>query len=355
MNNKGKSTVSVAMATYNGEKYILEQLDSIVKQTVLPDEIVISDDNSTDNTVNIINEFIKSHNDYNIEYKVIINSPANSGVTSNFQNAIENTTGDIVFLSDQDDVWKNNKIERVLNAFESNRNINLVVHNAQILRQRNNGFSGENSFFYDQHSSPIRDELGEKKITILKKDKFFNYILSSNLINGMCMVAKRDFLYSILPFPKYTVHDAWIMFCAITNDSCYAINDSLALYRIHYENTIGLGAKKSVFSRIITFDEKTKQSLIERYVWSVRVKSYLHDSYEDFTEENRKYYEFISKERLSIIVKNKVQAIIELLYSYILKKYNNEGKSMLFHDIVFCLIHLKKARKDYVHSFMKTV
>lgn len=107
--------VSIVVATYNGEKYLEEQLNSFVNQTIMPDEIVISDDNSSDSTVDICNKF-KNRN--SIEVK-IFNNDNYHGVTGNFENAAKNATGDIVFFSDQDDVWYENKIEETLKAFQN--------------------------------------------------------------------------------------------------------------------------------------------------------------------------------------------------------------------------------------------
>ena len=92
------------MATYNGEQFILEQLESIVNQSVLPNEIVISDDGSSDKTVSIVNQFMQEHKNDGIDIRLIKNQKGKRGVLGIFENAIINTTGDIIFLSDQDDI-----------------------------------------------------------------------------------------------------------------------------------------------------------------------------------------------------------------------------------------------------------
>lgn len=116
-------TISVAMATFNGEKYIYKQLESIVKQTILPDEIVVSDDGSIDNTLRIVTDFAKEHQ--NIKW-TILETKENCGYIKNYFKAIQATSGELIFLSDQDDLWAENKIE-IVSAFFSNTNV-LSVH-----------------------------------------------------------------------------------------------------------------------------------------------------------------------------------------------------------------------------------
>ena len=99
--------ISVCIATYNGEKYIREQLDSILPQLGLDDEVIISDDSSTDNTLKIIEEY----NDCRI--KIFSNNKFYSPIL-NFENALKKAQGDFIFLSDQDDIWKSNKVEVVM-------------------------------------------------------------------------------------------------------------------------------------------------------------------------------------------------------------------------------------------------
>ena len=104
-------SISVLMCTYNGEKYIEEQLISIYEQTYKPDEVLIFDDCSTDSTVYIIRSFIKK---YNLEKSWILEiNEKNKGYVKNFKNGINKVKGDFIFFSDQDDVWNKNKIQSI--------------------------------------------------------------------------------------------------------------------------------------------------------------------------------------------------------------------------------------------------
>ena len=134
--NNNKEKISVAMATFNGEKYIKEQIETILENLSDNDELVISDDGSTDNTLDIIS-------DYNDSRIKLISGPK-KGIKKNFENAINNCEGDYIFLSDQDDIWNSNKIEEVMKVFHE-KNVMLVIHDAKIVDSDNNLL--EKSFF----------------------------------------------------------------------------------------------------------------------------------------------------------------------------------------------------------------
>ncbi|MEE1244507.1 MAG: glycosyltransferase [Acutalibacteraceae bacterium] len=118
-------TVSVALALYNGEKFIEKQLDTLRLQTVKPNQVVLCDDGSSDNTVNIVNEYI---NKYSLgdSWKVCKN-PQNLGYAKNFYHAMDLCDGDLIYLCDQDDIWKNDKIEKMNKVMEENPNISLLM------------------------------------------------------------------------------------------------------------------------------------------------------------------------------------------------------------------------------------
>ena len=176
--------VSVCMATYNGSKYISKQLNSILSQLKLEDEIIIVDDFSTDDTVNII----KKINDKRI---ILINNPQNLGVVYSFDKALSMVNGDIVFLSDQDDEWMNNKVEVILDFFKT-EDIDLIVHDALIVPQV--------KYLYISLSNFAKSRGG------------FFYNVYSNTFTGCCMAFRTSILKKILPIPTYNgvYHDAWI-------------------------------------------------------------------------------------------------------------------------------------------------
>ena len=111
--------ISVVMAVYNGEKYIEEQLMSILSQSIMPDELIIQDDGSSDSTTDKI-QSITEKSDVSVK---LIKNKENLGFSKNFITAISAASGEYIFLSDQDDIWKKDRIKRALSVMEDNKNI----------------------------------------------------------------------------------------------------------------------------------------------------------------------------------------------------------------------------------------
>lgn len=199
--------ISVCIATYNGEKYIKEQLDSILIQLDEKDEIIISDDGSSDKTINLI----ESYND--VRVKLFKNSFRN--LVLNFEFALTKAKGDYIFLSDQDDVWLPNKVEvcvKYLNSFE------VVVSNCKVV---NEDLKIINDSFFKLNNS--------------KKGLISNLIKNSYL--GCCLSFRKEILEKALPFPKsIPMHDIWLGFVAEIFFKAKFINEPLILYRRHGKN-----------------------------------------------------------------------------------------------------------------------
>ena len=214
--------VSVCMATYNGEPFLREQIDSILSQLNEKDELVISDDNSKDSTVDII----KSYHDKRI--KLFINKEK-KGVTHNFENALVHSKGDLIFLADQDDVWLPGKIKELI-SFLKEGNYDVVTCNCALT---------------DTYLNIIQNEYYAVK-SPLEKSVWGNFI--KNLWLGSCMVFKRRVLLATLPFPpKMAAHDMWIALFSQIHFRCGYHPKVLQLYRRH-ENTVSFAGTKSTNS-----------------------------------------------------------------------------------------------------------
>ena len=208
--------ISVAIASYNGEKYIKKQIDSIINQTRRVDEIIISDDGSTDDTIKIIDDISCSCSN-EIRIVVLINEKKH-GYCGNFENAIANAKGDIIFLADQDDLWMPDKVEKVLQVFESHSDCNMVMTNGNII---------------DKDDIIIKNELTanfrvENHLMHLDGMEWLEYSVSSCLCNWMCIALSKPLLSEAFPFPPLTgVHDHWLEFITALTQGGYYLNRPL--------------------------------------------------------------------------------------------------------------------------------
>ncbi len=230
--------ISVCIATYNGEKFIKEQLDSILIQLDEADEIIISDDGSSDGTLKIV----ESYNDFRI--KIYRNSFKN--LILNFEFAISKASGDYIFLSDQDDIWMGNKVSVIMNELQS---ADLVITDAQIIDAKGKILS--ESYY---------------KINKSTKNFFSNLIINSYL--GCALAYKASMNSYILPFPKsIPMHDIWIGNVISLKGKMTFLNDKLIKYRRHGGNASPTGEKSTFyFSYKISYRVRLISSLISRLV-----------------------------------------------------------------------------------------
>ena len=176
--------VSIAMATYNGARFVREQLDSFVAQTCRPDELIVCDDGSTDDTLSILRSFQES-----APFDVGIHqNPARLGYAKNFEKALSLCTGDIIFLSDQDDLWFKVRIERLLAAFVRDPSAWVIVNNAAL----------------------TREDLTPSGLTLAGQLESAG-LNPTQLFNGSATAFRSDLLPLILPIAHQSNgHDGWI-------------------------------------------------------------------------------------------------------------------------------------------------
>lgn len=198
--------ISICIATYNGEQYIRQQINSILEQLSMEDEIIVSDDGSTDGTIDVIN----SLNDTRIKvYHANCHSPV-----FNFENAIKQASGDYIFLADQDDVWCKEKVKTIIPRLEE---YDLVFSNAVVVDKNLNV---TRNVIYD--NKPRYDISGT---------------LYRNSFIGCTMAFRKEMKEVILPFPKkLPMHDIWIALSVQMFGKVYYIDEGLILYRRHGDN-----------------------------------------------------------------------------------------------------------------------
>lgn len=205
--------ISVAMVTYNGEKYIEEQLDSILVNLGADDEVVISDDGSTDATVSILSSYSQK------DRRIHLQKGPGKGVKANVENALRACRGEYIFLADQDDIWKPDKVSIVMEVFGKEQ-ATVVVHDAVVMD-------------------------GDCRKVVL--DSFYSLKGSGsgalkniwrNTYIGCCMAFRRELLDKVLPIPSYIeMHDQWIgvLNDLLKNKTCF-LTDKLLYYRRHGNN-----------------------------------------------------------------------------------------------------------------------
>src|SRR5262245_39471269 len=148
-----KRKISIALCTYNGTKYLSSQLESYLAQTCPPDEVVVCDDCSQDETVSTLNEFAERAP---FPVRIFVNE-RNLGSTKNFEKAISLCSGDIIFLSDQDDAWASNKIERIVEEFDRDSEVGMVFSNAELVDETMQPLGS--NFFNDRDASKLRERI----------------------------------------------------------------------------------------------------------------------------------------------------------------------------------------------------
>ena len=207
--------ISVCVATYNGEDFLREQIDSILTNLPEDAEVVISDDGSTDGTLAILGEYAETDSRV-----IVINGPGH-GVIKNFENAISHSRGDYIFLSDQDDIWASDKVDTVMKAFNESDCL-LVMHDAVLVDSDNHG-------------------IGETLYGLRGSRSGFLKNLGKNSFVGCCMAFRATLIGTILPIPAdVEMHDWWIGLVAETKGKTCFIPNRLIRYRRHGRNVSGM-------------------------------------------------------------------------------------------------------------------
>jgi glycosyltransferase involved in cell wall biosynthesis len=219
--------LSVALCTYNGEKFIEDQVNSILNQTIKIDELIVCDDQSTDNTVTIL----KSLQAKTKSTITIIENESNLKSTKNFEKAIALCTGDYLFLSDQDDIWDKQKAEKTLAVFNENPKAEGVFSNANLIDEQNNIFT----------KNTIWDSVFFLEAELNKPLDFFDIMAKNgNVVTGATLCIKKEIKPFIIPFSTEVLHDEWIAILLALRKTLYYSKEHLISYRIHENQQVGM-------------------------------------------------------------------------------------------------------------------
>ena len=215
--------ISIALITYNGEKYIKEQLDSILNQTIQDFELVVCDDCSTDTTVSILQAYAQ------IDERIkVYENTANSGVLKNIEKAIKLCKGEFIALSDQDDVWDKMHLQVLYSNIGENY---LVCADTLLVDEENNSLHIRLSQFYDEMNTDL----------LKNSDHLLRLLVMQNIFQGAAMMLNRKMADIVLPFPNdIKLHDLWFALCAMALDKFIYVPTIIIRHRRHHRNSSNL-------------------------------------------------------------------------------------------------------------------
>ena len=221
--------VSVALCTYNGARFLKEQLESILRQTRLPDELILSDDGSTDATPALAQEFA-SRASFPV---TILTGPERLGSTANFERALRHCRGDLIALSDQDDRWHPERLMRSASMFEAQPDTALVFTNGSLI---------------DDTGQPLPGLLWQR--FGFRGDAFrrfaagdYGLLCRGRFVTGATMMLRRSALANAFPIPPEWVHDAWLSIVLSFHGNVIALDEALIEYRIHAQQQVGVTSR----------------------------------------------------------------------------------------------------------------
>jgi glycosyltransferase involved in cell wall biosynthesis len=229
--------VSIVMATYNGQNYLRQQIQSILDQSYSNFELIVVDDGSEDETLSILKEF--ANRDDRIHFYPAVN---HLGFVANFERGLMFVKGSFIALSDQDDIFRKDKIQIMVDTLK-NSAFDMVISDLKLI---------------DEHGVLISDSMWRAQNRSSSDNYTFKRIVHSNFATGCAMMFKKRLLKIAIPFPSNCLaHDWWLALTALSSNAggVFLINETLTSYRQHSMNTIGAQkpSKISVFKNIKIF------------------------------------------------------------------------------------------------------
>ena len=290
--------IDILMATYNGEKYLVEQLDSIINQTYHNWNLLIRDDNSTDKTLEIIQNYHKKDK----RIKILKDNKGNLGIVRNFEELLKSSESEFIMFSDQDDIWVENKLDMYLKMIEKIKNKGFMIHSDAILFDKNKSNILKDTF------------ISKKAINRGLENVFFNYF-----VQGATILISKEIKNFILPFPKEVyLHDRYIHLISELFFERIFVNKALIYYRQHGDNQIG--AKNTIRELLSKryFDERDRQliKIIYNKYGSLLTedKKKLIEEYFKITDiEKNRFNRFLNlkKSKINIPLKKQISFIVK--------------------------------------------
>lgn len=250
--------ITVVLCTYNGARYVEEQLASILNQSVLPVSVVISDDGSTDGTVDLIEQQFAARDRGGPSLLMLPRSAERLGAARNFERAIASAHTPFVALSDQDDVWRRDRIERSLDVLRSQQDLWLVASNTSFIDGRGRAIPGDSfTRFGFVHADPEH----------LAPERLLSVLIRRNFVQGMTFTLRRDLITAASGGADHFLHDYWLAINAAARGRMALIDDDLVSYRLHGSNVVGVGERRAVrrlLKRVHWFVTKPRTGVARR-------------------------------------------------------------------------------------------
>ena len=304
--------VDILLATYNGERFLKEQIESILTQTYRNFRLLISDDCSTDRTWNILNYYA------GLDNRILIHrNERNVGIVNNFEFLLKQVQSEFFMFSDQDDVWKIDKIEKSINKIKQD-NAGLVHTDLEVV---------------DENLNTIAPSFWTlKKIKTRVEHSNFESLYLNNFVTGCTILARSDYIYRVLPFPKddeHFIHDYWTALLISNCDKITYIDEPLVKYRQHGNNSVGSSRKSDAIN---DFDE-LRNMFIDIKINHFKVlkeneEKFTGDYFKNHTDKAIKYFDRLKK----------VKHFNFIGWAFYADLYQHE--SLLYRLENFCILNL---------------
>lgn len=316
-------TVSIAMTTYNGEKFLQEQLDSFLGQTRLPDEVVVCDDGSHDRTIAILESF-SSRAPFPVR---IYRNSANLGFSKNFEKAGSLCTGDIIAFSDQDDVWDAHKLEIFSQIMTGNPEVGFIFCDAEVVDE---GLNSLGFGFWDNCGLP-------KDFSIFAKTEFTNFFFTRHhCILGATSAIRSSVYNSLVPIPPLWAYDEWFPFGSSVITKIAKIPYKLNKFRKHSNQCFGINRKGININKVINYKNTRLHFLKNEIKWLYRIIDLYKNNFLD-DQIMRKLNDFIIHyDKRANIPYNIIHRVPFILNEIISGRYHKFSKGWMsaFRDLI---------------------
>lgn len=280
-----KETIDILLATYNGEKYIREQLDSIIQQTHKEIRILINDDCSTDKTKEILKEYEKKDKRIEVKY-----NERNLGYKKNFEELLKRVENEYFMLSDQDDYWKEEKVEKSLRKIKEEK-ADLVFTDLQVVDENLKGITPSLIKYMKFNKNIERN---------INKNKDYKLVFLRNCVTGCTIISKKEIIEKYMPIPTEfpMVHDWWIALIISQKGKIAYLDEPTIKYRQHGDNQLGIYGMKNYIQDFDEYREKYINLKIEQFkIYIKNEKAFEKKELIELSKKAIEYFEDIKPKR----------------------------------------------------------